>query len=135
MEEIAANSILPLYGNKETKFNKAIDDIVNGKNTKAKQGLRKFIDFLNKIITEIKELLAGKTKAERAAIRAELNDIIKLRDMFESAFSKAVENVKSKQSEGIDTKAETKSTKETQVENGQKNTDTKDGVNFSIREE
>ena len=50
MEEISANNILYLYNNDEAKFRKAIYNIVNGTDAKAKQGLRKYIDYLNNII-------------------------------------------------------------------------------------
>lgn len=106
MEEISANNILYLYNNDEVKFHKAIENIVNGKDAKAKQGLRKYIDYLNNIIRKIREFLSGKSAQERAEIQAELDEITKLRDMFETAFAKAVENRK-----GIQAKTETNSTK------------------------
>ena len=94
MEEISANNILYLYNNDEAKFHKAIDRIVNGKNEKAKQGLRKYIDYLNNIIKKIWNFLSDKSAQERAKYQPELDEVTRLRDMFELAFAKAVENRK-----------------------------------------
>lgn len=93
-EEVSANNILRLYDNDEAKFHKAIERIVNGTDTKAKQGLRKYIEILNDIIRKIGEFLRGKSAQERAKIQAELDEVRRLRDMFETAFAKAVENKK-----------------------------------------
>lgn len=103
MEEVVANDILTLYGNNEAKFKRAIENIANGTNTKAKQGLRKYIDLLNKIIMEIKMLLQGKTASEKAKMRAELNEVIRLRDMFESAYGTAAENVQTAKAKSTET--------------------------------
>ena len=97
-EEVTANNLLRLYGNNEAKFHRAIERIVNGTDTKAKQGLRKYIEILNDIIRKIGELLTGVPKSERARIQAELNEVRRLRDMFEGAFAKAVENARAVQS-------------------------------------
>ncbi len=103
MEEISANNILYLYGNNEVKFQKAMESIVNGNDVKAKQGLQKYIDYLTDFIKKIGEFLKGKTKEERAEIQAELDEVTKLRDMFETAFAKAVENRKEIQAQNINT--------------------------------
>ena len=105
-EEVSANNILRLYGNDEAKFHKAIERIVNGTDTKAKQGLRKYIEILNDIIRKIGEFLRGKSAQERAEIQAELDEVRRLRDMFETAFAKAVENKKAIQ---VNQSAETRS--------------------------
>ena len=93
MEEISANHILYLYNNNEAKFHNAIENIVNGTNTKAKQGLRKYIEYLSDIIRKLREFLNGKTAAERAEIQTEIDEVRRLRDMFESAFAKSADNV------------------------------------------
>lgn len=102
IEEISANNILYLYYNNESKFLKAIDNIANGTNVKAKQGLTKWIECIKEIIAKISDFLAGKNVKESAEIRAE---ITRLRDMFETGLAKAVENAKAAQSKGIDTKS------------------------------
>ncbi|MBE7062485.1 MAG: hypothetical protein E7390_01675 [Ruminococcaceae bacterium] len=122
MEEVSANNILYLYGNDEVKFHKAIDSIINGTDEKAKQGLRKYVDFLKNIIKKIGDFLAGKSGKEKAEGQTELDEIIKLRDMFEMAFAKAVENKKAVEQKQSKHSAET-----------QKNTGTEGGVNFSLK--
>ena len=92
-EEVSASNILLLYDNNEAKFHKAIERIVNGTDTKAKQGLRKYIEILNDILRKVGEFLSGKSAEERAKIQTELDEVRRLRDMFETAFAKAVENV------------------------------------------
>lgn len=110
MEEVSANNILYLYGKDEGKVQRAIDSIVNGTDTKAKQGLRKFVDGLKKIIRKLKEILSGKTASERAEIQAEIDEMTMLRDMFETAFKKAVENKKA-----LETKSNSTQNAETQA--------------------
>ena len=118
MEEISANNILYLYGNDETKLQNAMDKIINGNDTKAKQGLQKYLEILNEIIRKIKNFIAGKKGKDRAELQAELDEVTKLRDMFESAVAKAVQNTRTAQSQ-----------------KAQKNTDTKsDSKNFSLKE-
>lgn len=116
MEEISANNILYLYNNDESKFQKAIDSIVNGKNEKAKQGLRKYIDYLKQIVRKIRAFLKAKTAAEEAEILAELNEIDRLRDMFETAFAKAVENRKAAEA---GQSSDTKSSKNLEIKTNQ----------------
>lgn len=132
MEEVSANNILKLYNNNEVKFHNAIESIVNGTNTKAKQGLRKYIDYLTDIIRKIREALTGKSAQERAEIQTELNEIRKLRDMFETAFAKAVENRKALESG----KAETNTKKNLEIKtneeyNGNISHSLKDGTSES----
>ena len=111
MEEVSANKILVLYNNDEAKFHKAIKSIANGTNLQAKQGLRKYIECLTDFIRKLGEIIVDKkTKEERAQIQAELNEIRRLRDMFESAFAKGVENKKS-----LETKSDTKSAKNLEI--------------------
>lgn len=110
MEEVSANKILELYNNDEAKFHKAINSIANGTNLQAKQGLRKYIEYLTDFIRKIGEILKGKTAQERAEIQAEINEIRRLRDMFESALSKAVENKKA-----FETKSDTNSAKNLEI--------------------
>ncbi len=123
MEEVSANNILYLYGNDEARFHKAIDSIINGTDEKAKQGLRKYIEYLAEMIRKIRDFLAGKSAKEKAKIQPKLDEITSLRDMFETAVAKAVENKKA-----VEAKAHTKQTAE-----AQKNTDTEDGVDFSLK--
>ncbi len=104
MEELSANNILYLYNNDEARFHDAIDRIVNGTDEKAKQGLRKYVDFLKNIIKKISDFLTGKSGRERAEGQAELDEITKLRDMFETAFAKAVENKKAIQARSTESK-------------------------------
>ena len=101
MEEISANSILYLYGNDEGKFHKAIDSIVNGNDAKAKQGLSKYIEYLKDIIRKIRDYLVGKTGKTKADGQAALDEVTRLRDMFETAVAKAVENTKAAQSQEV----------------------------------
>ena len=105
MEEVVATDFLTLYGNNEARLKRAIERIANGTNTKAKQGLQMFIDLLNKIILEIQMLIEGKTTSEKAKMRAELNEVIRLRDMFESAYGTAAENVQTAKAKSTETDA------------------------------
>ncbi len=105
MEEVSANNILYLYNNDEARFRDAIDRIINGTDEKAKQGLKKYIDFLKNIIKKIGDFLTGKSGKEKAEGQAELDEITKLRDMFETAFAKAVENKKAIEARNAETKA------------------------------
>lgn len=97
MEEVTANNILYLYGNNEAKFKKAIESIANGTNTKAKQGLRHYIEILSDIIRKLGEIIHGKSAQERAQIQRDINELRRLRDEFETVLSKAVENRKALQ--------------------------------------
>ena len=110
MEEVSADSILRLYNNDEKKFHKAIESIVNGKNQQAKQGLMKYIDFLKQMVRKILNFLSGKSAKQKAEMQGSLDEIIRLRDMFESAVAKAVENKRA-----IESKAGTKSSKNLEI--------------------
>ena len=109
-EEVSASNILLLYNNNEAKFHKAIERIVNGTDTKAKQGLRKYIEILSDILRKVGEFLRGKNAQERAKIQTEINEVRRLRDMFEAAFAKAVENRKA-----IQAKSDTNSTNNLEI--------------------
>ena len=133
MEEVSANNILRLYHNDEAKFYKAIEDIVNGKDTKAKQGLRKYIDYLNKMIRKILNFLSNKSAQEKSKYQAELDEITRLRDMFESAFRKAVENKRA-----IESKTDTNSTNNLEIKineeyNGSKDHSLKEDFRTKIK--
>lgn len=65
--------------------------IVNGTDEKAKRGLRKYIDYLKQMVIKIRDFLKGESSTE-------LDEITRLRDMFESAFAKAVANKKALES-------------------------------------
>ena len=95
IEEISASNLLYLYNNNEAKFHRAIENIV--KDNKARRGLRKYIDSLNIMIAKLKAFLKGASKADRMQIEADMREVIRIRDMFESAFAKAVENTKNAQ--------------------------------------
>ncbi|MBQ6698125.1 MAG: hypothetical protein IJN09_03705 [Oscillospiraceae bacterium] len=86
MEEVAANQILALYNWDEAKFAEAVDRIVNGKNEQAKQGASKFKQILDSIIAKLNSVLESLGLKKRA----ELNELVKLRDLFETAFAEAV---------------------------------------------
>lgn len=90
MEEVAANQILALYNWDEAKFAEAVDRIVNGKNEQAKQGASKFKQILDSIIAKFNSILETLGLKERQEAQAELDELVKIRDLFEKAFAAAV---------------------------------------------
>ena len=87
MEEVSANAILELYTYDEVKFAKALDRILNGNDTQAKKGARKFKQILDDIIGKIHKTL-GNLGIKKSA---DLYKLMEVRNLFEKALAKAAE--------------------------------------------
>ena len=96
IEEIAADAIIELYGG-EQKFVEAMERIINGKDEKAKSGMRKYIDMLKDTVEKLKRLfnrLRGKENAEaRAEVKSAIAENEKLIELFENAQRAALKKV------------------------------------------
>ena len=90
MEEVVANEILYLYDYDTKAFERALDKIIAENGTLAQKGAYKFKEILDTIISKLKEILEKLGIKDRAKVQAGLNEVIKLRDMFEKAMSAAV---------------------------------------------
>ena len=89
IEEVTANDILELYLYDEQAFAKALDRIMQSKDEQAKAGARKFKQILDDIITKVKDIVSK--LGGKAEVKADLNELVKIRDLFETALAKAVE--------------------------------------------
>ena len=90
MEEVVANEILYLYNYDTKAFERALDKIIAENGTLAQKGAYKFKQILDKVISKLKEIFEELGIKERSKVQADLNEVIKLRDMFEKAMSAAV---------------------------------------------
>lgn len=131
IEEVSANNIIKyLYDNDETKFQNAMEKIINGNDRKAKQGLQKYLEILNEIIRKIKNFIVGKKGKDRAELQAGLDEVTRVRDMFESAVAKAVENTKAQSKAVAEKRADTKSAKNLEIKT---NKEYNGNVNHSLK--
>ena len=89
MEEVVANAVMDLYDD-EKSFQKAVQRIVNGNNAEAKRGLARFKEWLDEVREKIRAFMSKLTGKERAEAQEALNEVDRLRAMYEGALSAAV---------------------------------------------
>lgn len=90
MSEVTANSLLELYDYDLDLLAEGLDRVLNGNNAQAKKGANIFKQALDFIIEKFKKLLNKLGVAERKTYQAGLDEIIRLRDVFEKSLSAAV---------------------------------------------
>ena len=90
MEEVVANRIFELYNFDEKAFERALDRIIAENGTLAQKGAYKFKQILGKIISKLNSIVRTLTGKERKEIQTDIDELAKLRNLFEKAASAAV---------------------------------------------
>ncbi len=90
MSEVTANSILELYDNDLDLLAEGLDRVLNGDNAKAKKGANVFKRALDYIVEKFNKFLEKLGVKERTRYDASLDEITRVRDLFEKTLSAAI---------------------------------------------
>ena len=90
MSEVTANSILELYDNDLNLLAKGLDRVLNGTNAKAKKGANIFKQALDYVIDKFNKFLDKLGVERKSTYKESLNEITRIRDLFEKALGAAI---------------------------------------------
>ncbi len=118
MEELSAYNILELYNNNEQKYAEAMRKIAEGNNQDAKTGMQKFLQIINDIIDSLMEIWNKLTGKEKAEMKSDIDELTRLRDMYEDAVRAAAKNAKVIEAKNEKNSANSKNSLENKTEKG-----------------
>ena len=90
MDEVVSDSIFAIYDNDINLLAEGLDRVLNGNNAKAKKGANIFKQALDYVIDKFNKLLNKLGVETRQSYDASLNEITKIRDLFEKALGAAI---------------------------------------------
>ncbi len=118
MEELSAYNILELYNNNEQKYAEAMRKIAEGNNQDAKTGMQKFLQIINDIIDSLMEIWNKLTGNEKAEMKSNIDELTRLKDMYEDVVRSAVKNAKAIEARNEKNSANSKNSLENKTEKG-----------------